>query len=125
QVLRHGRNPPVAVAHRLRAAEERGQLARQDPLLALVARLQQLEPASAELALEAGDELERLRAEHLRGAVGDLPFYLDVPGRGHTANVALGAAQALDDRPERVEHAVGDDDVGDAEALPAPLQVLR
>ena len=47
----------------LRLGEEVGQLAGVDPCLPLVPPLEQLRPARAELALERGDEGERVRRE--------------------------------------------------------------
>ena len=58
--------PATAVlAHAARLLEEVGQLAGEQPLLALGATREQLLAASAEGALQAGDEVERLVREDL------------------------------------------------------------
>ncbi len=66
QVVRDGRDPPVALADRARRLEEVRELARRDPLLALRPREQELLPPTGELALQRDDEVERLRSEDAR-----------------------------------------------------------
>ena len=56
---------PVAFADLARLGQEVRQLARAEPLPALGARRKELSPPAVELAVEEGDELERLRREDL------------------------------------------------------------
>jgi hypothetical protein len=76
--------PRVVVAHVTRLGEELGQLARVTARLGLAARAEELLPCRVESPVQLGDELERLRGQHLVEALAPGPADLDtLDGRGH------------------------------------------
>ena len=71
QVGRDRRHAPIAVAHGLGLSEEVGALAGVEALLARRPRRQQLQPPRVELAMQLGEESQRLGRQQLGGAAFD------------------------------------------------------